>query len=65
MRMVRLAPEIRAVNDLFFGPLDAATFDVLASTAGALVRSSWKAVHHLDALAQDGNEPLLAQDAVG
>ena len=43
----RVSAEIRAVNDLFFGALDAASFAALSAAAGALVESSTKAVRHI------------------
>jgi hypothetical protein len=43
----RVAPEIRAVNDLFFGALDAAAFTALSEAAGGLVESSSKAVRYI------------------
>jgi DNA-binding MarR family transcriptional regulator len=45
----RLSAEIRAVNDLFFGSLDSASFVALSAAAGALVGSSSKALHHIAA----------------
>jgi DNA-binding MarR family transcriptional regulator len=42
----RVSPEIRAVNDLFFRALDAASFAAFSATAGALVESSAKAVRY-------------------
>ena len=43
----RVSEEIRAVNDLFFGALDATAFAALSNTAGALIESSSKAVRHI------------------
>ena len=42
----RVSAEIRAVNDLFFGALDAASFAALSAAAGALVESSARRAHH-------------------
>ena len=42
----RVSAEIRTVNDLFFGALDAASFAALSAAAGALVESSAKAVRY-------------------
>ena len=42
----RVSSEIRAVNDLFFGALDAVSFAALSAAAGALVESSAKAVRY-------------------
>jgi len=43
----RVSDEIRAVNDLFFGALDAVSFAALSAAAGALVESSAKAVRYI------------------
>ena len=43
----RVSTEIRAVNDLFFGALDAGAFAALSDTVGALIGSSSKAVRHI------------------
>lgn len=43
----RVSAEIRAVNDLFFGALDAPSFAALSAAAGALVEGSAKAVRHI------------------
>jgi DNA-binding MarR family transcriptional regulator len=45
--LVKLGPEIRAVNDDFFRPLDRAAFQALASAAAALVESSSKVERRL------------------
>jgi DNA-binding MarR family transcriptional regulator len=46
----RVSTEIRTVNDLFFGALDAASFATLAAAAGALIESSGKAVRYIGAV---------------
>ena len=43
----RVSAEIRTVNDLFFGALDAASFAGLSDAAAALVESSTKALRHI------------------
>jgi DNA-binding MarR family transcriptional regulator len=43
----RVSAEVRAVNDLFFGALDATSFAALSVAAGALVESSAKAVRYI------------------
>jgi MarR family transcriptional regulator, organic hydroperoxide resistance regulator len=43
----RVSTEIRAVNDLFFGALDLATFAALSDAAGALIESSANAVRYI------------------
>jgi len=44
LKLDRLIPEIRAVNDLFFGRLDAHTFSELCASAVALVHGSREAM---------------------
>jgi DNA-binding MarR family transcriptional regulator len=43
----RVSAEIRTINDLFFGALDAASFVGLSDAAAALVESSAKALRHI------------------
>jgi DNA-binding MarR family transcriptional regulator len=43
----RVSVEIRTINDLFFGALDAASFAGLSDAAAALVESSAKALRHI------------------
>jgi DNA-binding MarR family transcriptional regulator len=43
----RVSAEIRTVNDLFFGALDAVSFTALSNAAAALVESSAKALRHV------------------
>jgi DNA-binding MarR family transcriptional regulator len=43
----RLSPKIRAINDLFFAPLDHRAFNAFASAAADLVQSSRKVLHRL------------------
>jgi DNA-binding MarR family transcriptional regulator len=45
-KMDRLIPEIRAVNDLFFGKLDAHSFSELCTSAAVLVRGSREAMRY-------------------
>src|SRR5581483_9580776 len=45
----RIGDEIRAINDLFFGALDARAFAALRTAVGALVHSSRKAIQHVSA----------------
>jgi DNA-binding MarR family transcriptional regulator len=45
-KMDRIIPEIRAVNDLFFGRLDAHSFSDLCASAAALVHGSQEAMRH-------------------
>jgi DNA-binding MarR family transcriptional regulator len=44
-----IAAELRTINNLFFGALDAASFCALSSAAAGLVQSSHEALHHVDA----------------
>jgi MarR family transcriptional regulator, organic hydroperoxide resistance regulator len=59
--LVKLGPEIRAVNDDFFKPLDRAGFQALASTAAALVESSSRVERRLRVM--DDNEWLTLRAA--
>jgi DNA-binding MarR family transcriptional regulator len=52
LKMDRLIPEIRAVNDLFFGKLDANSFSELCASAMALVHGSREAMRYT----QNGEE---------
>ncbi len=46
----RISAEIRAVNDLFFGALDSASFAALSAAANALIESSSKAVRYINSV---------------
>lgn len=59
--LLKLGPEIRAVNDDFFKPLDRAGFQALASTAAALVESSSRVERRLRVM--DDNEWLALRAA--
>jgi MarR family transcriptional regulator, organic hydroperoxide resistance regulator len=59
--LLKLGPEIRAVNDDFFKPLDRAAFQALASAAAALVESSSKVERRLRLM--DDNEWLALRSA--
>ena len=48
LKMDRLIPEIRAINDLFFGRLDAHSFSELCASAAALVDGSREAMRHIE-----------------
>ncbi len=50
LKVDRVSAEIRAINDLFFGALDAKSFIAVSAAAAALVESSAKAMHYLDAV---------------
>jgi DNA-binding MarR family transcriptional regulator len=60
LKLERVAPEIRAINDLFFGALDATSFTALSAAATALVKGSGKAVHFVSAVEGDPNAALQA-----
>ena len=62
LKIDRVSAEIRAINDLFFGGLDASSFAALSATAGVLVKGSAKAVHYVNAVER---EPLSALNATG
>jgi DNA-binding MarR family transcriptional regulator len=46
----RVSAEIRAVNDLFFGALDGASFAALSAAACTLIESSGKAVRYINSV---------------
>jgi DNA-binding MarR family transcriptional regulator len=54
-RIDAIAAELRAINNLFFGALDAASFAALCSAAAGLVQSSGEAVQFVDAATTDGH----------
>ena len=56
----RVGTEIRAINDLFFGTLDAASFAALGSAAGALVKGSDKAILYVSAVESKARARLSA-----
>src|SRR6266849_30376 len=60
LKIDRASPEIRAINDMFFGALDAESFAALCVAAQALVKGSGKAVHYVNAVE---SEPLSALSA--
>jgi DNA-binding MarR family transcriptional regulator len=62
LRIDRVSAEIRAINDLFFGVLDGASFAALSAAAAALVKGSGKAVHYVNAVE---SEPPAERDAAG
>jgi len=62
LQLTRLAPEIRAVNDIFFSTLSRADFDGLAKAAAALVGSSSKVMQRLRLLAVDNAAQLEAAE---
>jgi MarR family transcriptional regulator, organic hydroperoxide resistance regulator len=49
LEIAKIGAEIRAINDLFFGALDAGSFPALSAAIGALVGSSRRALHYLRA----------------
>jgi len=51
----KIGEEIRAINDLFFGALDAKGFAALSAAVGALVTSSRKAIQYVSAAENDPN----------
>ena len=61
-RIARLTSEIRAVNDLFFSPLNRAAFEGLAAASASLVHSSHKVMQRLRLLAAEaGAMPEAAE----
>ena len=61
-----ISKQIRAVNDLFFGVLDSASFTAVSSAASTLVESSVSAIQYLDAVEGKSkpNVHLRAMNAV-
>ncbi len=53
LKIDRVSAEIRAINDLFFGGLDGASFVALSAAASTLVKGSAKAVHYVNAVESD------------
>jgi DNA-binding MarR family transcriptional regulator len=62
LKIDRASAEIRAVNDLFFGGLDTASFRALCAAAARLVEGSSTATTYLDAIAA---KPALTLGAAG
>jgi DNA-binding MarR family transcriptional regulator len=62
LKIDRAAAEIRAINDLFFGALDAPSFCAVSAAAAALVKGSGEAVHYLRAA---DSKPPAALKATG
>jgi MarR family transcriptional regulator, organic hydroperoxide resistance regulator len=62
LKIDRVSAEIRAINDLFFGGLDARSFAALSVAAGVLVKGSGKAEHYVSAVE---SEPRAALNATG
>jgi DNA-binding MarR family transcriptional regulator len=60
LKFDRLAAEIRTINDLFFGVLDARSFLALSAATSSLVNGSRKAMHYVSAVE---SEPAAALDA--
>src|SRR5271166_2600195 len=60
LKIDRVAAEIRAINDRFFGALDTASFSALSAAAAALVIGSAKAVHYLRAMDSETPAALKA-----
>jgi MarR family transcriptional regulator, organic hydroperoxide resistance regulator len=52
----RIGAELRAINDLFFGELDGASFGALCAAAEALVQGSERAVRYVAAVGGQGSE---------
>ena len=50
LKVDRVAIELRAINDLFFGALDSKSFGTLSATAAALVESSRDALEYVYAV---------------
>ena len=55
LKMDKLIPEIRAVNDRFFGRLDAHSFSELCANAGALVQGSREAMRYIQRAVEEAS----------
>jgi DNA-binding MarR family transcriptional regulator len=62
-KLSRLSGEIQAVNDLFFGSLDAKSFAGLCAAAARLVEGSRKAMHYLAAIEDSAAAPVATGGA--
>ncbi len=60
LRLERVSPEIRAINDLLFGFLNVKAFAAFASIAASLEESSGLAEQHVDAVASAPNSASRA-----
>jgi MarR family transcriptional regulator, organic hydroperoxide resistance regulator len=60
LKIDRISPEIRAINDLFFGVLDLRAFTALSEAASALVKGSRKAVNYVNAVESEQPDTLDA-----
>src|SRR6266849_10945248 len=60
LKIDRVGAEIRAINNLFFGLLDASSFAALSAAAALLVKGSAKAVHYVDAVESEPPAALAA-----
>src|SRR5262245_37865863 len=58
----RLSVEIRAINDLFFGALEAKSFTALCAAAQALVKGSAKAMHCVNTVEHESLSTLKAAE---
>ena len=58
----RIGAEIRRINDLFFGALDAKAFAALSTAIGTLVASSRRAVHYIGDGERDARAALEAAE---
>jgi MarR family transcriptional regulator, organic hydroperoxide resistance regulator len=61
-KLDRIAGEIRAINDLFFGALDASSFAGLSRASAALVKGSAEALDYVAALASEPPLTLAAAE---
>ena len=60
LKIDRVAAEIRAINDLFFGELDAPSFSAFSAATTALVKGSARAMHYFQAIRGEPPAPLKA-----
>jgi DNA-binding MarR family transcriptional regulator len=62
LKIDRISGEIRSINNLFFGGLDAASFAVLSAAAGALVKGSSKAMRYVSGPERESEAALIAAE---
>jgi MarR family transcriptional regulator, organic hydroperoxide resistance regulator len=61
-KLDRIASEIRSINDLFFGELDASSFAGLSRASAALVKGSAQALDYVAAVASEPPFTLAAAE---
>lgn len=62
LKIDRVSAEIRRINNLFFGALDASSFAALSVAVGALVKGSSRAIRYVSAPQRDSQAALIAAE---